>query len=60
MDLMEMNKRVLCGITQLLTTSLPYLLLFKNTCYIRRNCMSLSLTFEKAFDLISYAKLWPI
>ena len=29
MDLLEKNKRVLGGITQLLTTSLHYLLLFK-------------------------------
>ena len=59
MDLLEKNKRVLGGITQLLTSSLHYLLLFKNVCYTRRNCMSPSLTLKKAFDLIPYAKLWP-
>ena len=33
MDLLEKSKQVLAGITQLLTTSLRYLLLFKNICY---------------------------
>ena len=35
------------GITQLLTTSLHYLLLFKYICYTRRNCMSPSLTLKR-------------
>ena len=36
MDLLEKSKQVLAGITQLLTTSLRYLLLFKNICYTRK------------------------
>ena len=47
------EQRVLGGITQLLTTSLHYLLLFKNICYTRRNCMSPSLTF-----MADFVKTW--
>ena len=36
MDILEKSKLVLGGITQLLTTSLRYLLLFKNICYTRK------------------------
>ena len=35
MDLLEKSKRVLGGITKLLTQSLRYLLLLKHICYTR-------------------------
>ena len=60
MDVLEKNKRVLGGITQLLTTSLHYSLLFKSICYIRKKLYVASIDFKKAFDLATYAKLWPI
>ena len=36
MDILEKSKLVLGEITQLLTTYLRYLLLFKNICYTRK------------------------
>ena len=55
MDLLEKNKRVLGGITQLLTTSLHYLLLLKKKKLLHKNKLYVAfIDFKKAFDLIVY------
>ena len=54
MDLLEKNKRVLGGITQLLTTTLHYLLLLKKYLLHKNKLYVAFIGFKKAFDLIVY------